>query len=60
MRRMLRRAAGLHDGGAIISDLKMWMETGPSNNPTFREIRLDWGVKMWSELGLKHGDIIVV
>ena len=38
----------------------MWLEQGPNGAPTFTELHLDWSVKTFAELGLAHGEVLLV
>ena len=38
----------------------MWLEQGPNSAPIFTELRLDWSVKTFAELGVAHGDVLLV
>ena len=59
MLQWLRKAAGLPAAGPA-SELQVWREGGPNIQPTFSPTELDWTVPTWSELGLKHGELLVV
>ena len=58
-RDVLRRSAGLSQDGSA-TDVKVWRESGPNYSPTFTELLLDLGVNTWAELGVAHGNVLVV
>ena len=41
-------------------DLMMWRIDGPNEDPNFVEVHPDWQASKSSELGLSHGDVIVI
>ena len=59
IRSRLRGCAGLPGEGPA-KDVKVWRESGPNHAPVWKEVRLDWSVKTCGELGLSHGDVVVV
>ena len=59
MRMLLRAAAGLPEDGPP-SEVVVWRDGGPNHAPTWTELRLDWTTKKWSQLGINHGDVLVV
>ena len=59
MRGSLRLIAGLSAHGST-SDIQVWREDGPNCDPTWTELQLDWSAKQWQDLGVAHGDVLVV
>ena len=56
---MLRRKSGLaHIGPG--TDVQVWREEGPDQEPRWMDLQLKWEVKSWKELGIQHGDVLVV
>ena len=55
----LRHAAGLSYRGPA-SDILVWHEDGPNDDPAWLEWPEDWPQKTFAELGVEHGDVLVV
>ena len=55
---MLRKAnLSIENSG---SEMQVWRETGPNNQPVWEELDIDWRVRKWGDLGVRHGDVLVV
>lgn len=59
MVKLLRWSAGLSAEGPA-SDLQIWREDGPDDAPVWTELPADWASRTFAQLGLVHGDVLLV
>lgn len=55
----LRSKAGLSRRGPG-TELQIWRECGACDAPKWDELSLDWRIIKWGNLGVRHGDVLVV
>ena len=59
MLEFLRKLAGLPEQGPA-DELMVWIEEGPNAAATWSEALLDWSLETCGEVGIGHGDVLVV
>lgn len=55
----LRRTVGLPADGPG-QEVVIWRETGANSQPNWTPLVLDWNVRSWGQLGVAHGDLLVI
>ena len=59
MLQKLRTEVGLPANGPA-SDLRVWLEGGPNNAPTWTEVKPNWAAGTFVQFGVDYGDVLAV